>query len=382
VWCLLLIAACGERPSATPGSGSGATVAISPSAVASAGGQTTALAPASTTAVALVADAAPRAEDPPRALDMHVDTPWQVKFKGRSVNLSEGHATMAALKAGKYGGIVYPIYIADYLHDDHPTIQDADEIFDTIDKIIARHADVLHSVEKGPTPPGKISAYVSIEGAGAFAADITQIDRFIERGVIFIGPVHAHDSPLSTSATGEKKGKQGLTDIGKKFCERVYANGALVDVSHMSDRGFNDLLPIAEKFGAPIVATHSNARAVTNVPRNLSDEQLRAIAKTGGVAGLNFYAMFVKKGGGGADIDDLVKHALHMIDVAGIDHVGIGSDFDGGTPAKGLDDASKLQDLARALRKAGVSAADVHKIFSENTKRMIRWTAEHRKKKR
>lgn len=321
----------------------------------------------------------PAADEPPRAIDMHVDTPWQVKYKGRNIALTDGMASMEALKTGKYGGIVYPIYIPDYLHDDHPTIQDATEIFATIDAIIKAHPDVLHAYTDGPTPPGKVTAYVSIEGGGCFAQDITKIDEFIARGVIFVGPVHWHDTPLATSATGADKKKRGFSELGKKFAARVYEAGGLVDVSHMSDKSFADLVPIAEKYGAPIVATHSNARKLLNHPRNLTDDQLKIIAKTGGIAGLNFYEKFVAKKK--ADVDDLVKHALHMIEVAGIDHVGIGSDLEGGDPAKGLENAGKIQALAAGLRKAGLSAEDVHKIFSENVKRVLKWVEGHRKKK-
>ena len=139
------------------------------------------------------------------------------------------HATMSAIKQGNYAVIVYPIYIPDYLHDDNPTIRDAEEIFDTIDALIAEHGDVLHAHAKGPTPPGKITAYVSIEGAGCFADDITQIDRFIRRGVVFVGPVHWHDSELSTSATGKNKKK----DNKDWTCSAslVFESGRLVRVN-------------------------------------------------------------------------------------------------------------------------------------------------------
>jgi len=322
---------------------------------------------------------AARPGEPARAIDMHVDTPWQVHFKGHDVGLSDGEASAKALREGQYGAIVYPIYIADHLHGGHPTIKDADEIYDAVDDILKARTDLLWPATSGPTPDdAHVTAYVSIEGAGAFAEDITQIDRFVARGVVLIGPVHSHDDKLATSATGQDK-THGLSELGKKFCERVYAAGALVDVSHMSDAGFADLVPIAAKYGAPIVATHSNSRVIADVPRNLTDDELRTIGKTGGVAGLNFYHEFVRATGE-ATRADLVRHALHMVDVAGIDHVGIGSDFDGGTPAKGLDDASYLPKLAADLRAAGLSESDVQKIFSENTKRVLRWTDEARAK--
>lgn len=331
----------------------------------------------SASAVASASGPDPRWELPPRAIDMHVDTPWQVRFKGRDVALEEGQGAIGSLVEGKYGGIVYPIYISDKLHEGHPTIRDADLILKTIDAILKRHEKVLWDDTLGPTPDGKITAYIAIEGAGAFASDITQIDRFIQRGTLFIGPVHWRDNKFATSATDKGKGKSGLTDLGKTFCERVYDRGALVDVSHMSDRSFADTVPIAEKFGAPIVATHSNARAKADHPRNLTDEQLRIIAKTGGVVGLNFYDDYVRTDGP-ASLGDLVKHALHMIEVAGVDHIGIGSDFDGGDPVPELADAGKIQALAKALRDAGLSNEDVHKIFSENVKRVMGWAKTRR----
>lgn len=315
-------------------------------------------------------DAPPDPSSPPRAIDLHVDTAWQVKFKGRGPELSEGHATMVTLEKGQYGGVVYPIYIADYLHDGNPSVEDAEEIYATLQTIFEKNP-LLWPATKGPTPKGKVTAYLAIEGAGAFAGDVTQIDRFIERGVVLVGLVHARDNKLATSATGKDR-KTGLTDAGKRLSERIYAGGALVDVSHMSDRSFDDLAAIAERVGAPIVATHSDARAVTKNPRNLTDEQLRRIAKSGGVAGVNFHSTFLNASGT-ATLKDAVGHALHMIEVAGADHVAIGSDFDGGNPPADLADASYLPDFAAALRKAGVSAEDVHKIFSENAKRVLRW---------
>jgi membrane dipeptidase len=319
--------------------------------------------------------------EPARAIDMHVDTPWQVHFKGHDVGLADGQASASALRAGHYGAIVYPIYIADHLHKGHPTIADADEIFDAIDGILKAREDLLWPATKGPTPDDEhVTAIVSIEGAGAFAEDITQIDRFIARGVVLVGPVHSHDNKLATSATGADKA-HGLSDLGKKLCERVYAAGGLVDVSHMSDASFDDLVPIAAKFGAPIVATHSNARAIADVPRNLTDDQLRTIAKTGGIAGLNFHHEFVTSDGK-ATRADVVKQALHMVEIAGIDHVGIGSDLDGGTPPSDLADASALPALAADLQKAGMSEADVQKIFSENAKRILRFAADARARAR
>ncbi len=310
-------------------------------------------------------------EPPVMVVDLHVDVPWQVHFKGRAPRLEEGHATVQALRAGGYGGIIFPIYLPDKARETGPTIADADAILASIEGIIAASPAFL-PLGAARAEPGKISSFLAIEGAGAFAADITQIDRFIDRGLRLVSPAHASNTALSGAATG-KPADIGLTDLGKKFCERVYARGALVDVSHISDAAFADLVPIARSFGAPLVATHSNARAVAAAPRNLTDDQLRAIAATGGVAGLNFHAPFVN-GTNKATLDDVLKQLDHMIQVAGVDHVALGTDYDGGieVPA-GLEDASKVQALAARLRKRGMPREDVLKLFSMNALRVLGW---------
>lgn len=351
--------------SASPAASEGAAVGVA-SAVASA--------PASAAASATPSPSTARGA--PRPIDMHVDTPYQVHFKGRAASLPEGQATSAMLRAGGYEAVVYPIYIPDYLNGGKPRVSDAEAIAKTLDAIVGENP-LLWPASRGPVPEGKVLVLQSIEGAGAFADDVEAIDRFVARGVRFVGPVHARDNRLATSATGDAQKKKpggalGLSEIGERFCERVYAKGALVDVSHMSDASFDGLAELAERVGAPIVATHSNARAVADHPRNLTDAQLRRIAQSGGVAGLNFHAGFLARGRE-ATLDDVVRHANHMIAVAGIDHVGLGSDFDGATPPADLADASRLPALAAALRKSGLSEDDVHKIYGDNVKRVLAW---------
>ncbi|MFT3775427.1 MAG: membrane dipeptidase [Minicystis sp.] len=322
--------------------------------------------------ISLASHGGPVPEDPPIAVvDLHVDVPWQVHFKGRAPSLKEGHASLPALVAGKYIGIVLPIYLPDSTHRDGAHIEDADAIFATIESIIAKNPTFLPLGAKN-AEPDKITTFLSIEGAGAFAADITAIDRFIDRGLRLVSPCHAKNTLLSSSATGQKV-DFGLTKLGKDFAERVYSRGALMDVSHVSDAAFADIAAIARAHGAPVVATHSNARAVARQPRNLTDEQLRVIAETGGVAGINFHAQFVN-GTNDATLADVVKQTEYMVKVAGIDHVAVGSDFDGGirTP-EGLEDASTFPALAQALRKRGMSYEDVLKIFSLNALRVLGW---------
>ncbi|MFO0613109.1 MAG: dipeptidase [Polyangiaceae bacterium] len=381
-WSLLLgfaaaFVGCDRKPD--PRLASGSTAA--PSQITSVTSAATVAPSASSSSAAPPANLAPEfAPAPPlgapRAFDMHCDTPYQVWEKGRDPSLPKGHITEKTLRAGNVGGVFLAIYISDKLHADakkvgHPTIADADAIFDALDRIVAAHPDVLAWAPKGNVPEDKVAAFATIEGAGAFAADITQIDRFIQRGVRFVGLVHMKSDKLASSSTDPDQ-SYGLTDLGKQFCDRVYQAGALVDVSHMSDKGFTDVVEIAKKFGAPIVATHSNARALANVPRNVTDDELRAIGESGGVIGINFYDKYVKLGSK-PTLEDVVAQALYMIKIAGIDHVGIGSDFDGSDPVEDLPDASYFPRFAKALVEAGLSDEDVQKVFSENVKRVLRW---------
>ncbi|UQA63487.1 dipeptidase [Polyangium aurulentum] len=325
---------------------------------------------------ALLAPEAQSAEPPPplMVVDLHVDVPWQVYGNNRAPTLREGQARVDALRAGGYGGVTFPIYISDKTPGG-PTIDDAEKIYKTVTTIIAS-SPVFLPLDARFAEEGRISSFLAIEGAGAFAADITAMDRFIERGVRFVGLAHARNNKLASAATDVKPG-YGLTDLGKQLVTRIYAKGALIDVSHLSDEGFADLVPIAEAHGAPIVATHSNARAICNAPRNLTDDQLRAIGRTGGVAGLNFHAPFVVTGAKGpkeAKLADVVKQFEHMVAMAGIDHVAIGSDFDGDIdPAEGLEDASRLPVLAAELRRRGRTDEELRKVFSLNALRVLSW---------
>jgi len=211
----------------------------------------------------------PDAEATPMVVDLHVDLPWQVHFKKRGDGLTEGHVRTETLRAGGYGGIVLPIYLPDYLHPDGAHVEDAEAVYETIQRVVAKN-NIFLPLLSARAQPNRVATWLAIEGAGAFAADPKQIDRFIARGVRLVGPVHAKNGPLASSATGEVV-SDGLTVAGKTLAERVYGQGALVDVSHLSDKAFDDVAAIAQRLGAPVVATHSNARAIAPNPRNLTD---------------------------------------------------------------------------------------------------------------
>jgi membrane dipeptidase len=310
-------------------------------------------------------------EGPYGVVDLHVDLPWQVHFKGRAAAMGDGEERAEAFRRGGYLALVLPIYLPDKVRPEGPSIADAEAVLATIEGL-SRTSPALLPTGSQHAEPGRITTFLAIEGAGAFAKDPAAIDRFIARGVRLIGPAHAASTAFATSATGKDLG-YGLSDAGKAFCRRIYEQGALVDVSHLSGRAFADLVPIAKELGAPIVATHSSARALAKSPRNLSDAELRTVAETGGVAGVNFHSPFVSEAEE-VTLDDVVLQVEHMVKVAGVEHVAIGSDFDGGirTPV-GLETPASLPSLAKALRKRGFSELDVRKIFGLNALRVLAW---------
>jgi membrane dipeptidase len=212
---------------------------------------------------------------------------------------------------------------------------------------------------------------LSFEGAGPLADEPESLDAWVARGVRVIGLVHTEHNALASSSGDAHPVDYGLTEAGKRLVRRAHALGVSVDVSHASDRAVSDVLALAQETGGVVIATHSNARALCDHPRNLSDDQLRGIAATGGIIGLNFHSPFVVRGRPAA-LADVVRQALHLVRVAGVEHVALGADFEGGIrPARGLEDASHFPVLARALASAGLSERAVRKVFSENALRVL-----------
>ena len=178
--------------------------------------------------------------------------------------------------------------------------------------------------------------------------------------------MHTRDNALATTSSGEGPKTSGLTELGQRLVHEIDRAGGIVDVAHASDRAVADVLAEAQKDGAPVVASHSNARALTPHPRNLTDEQIRGIARSGGVVGVNLYSRFLTTRGR-AKIADVVRHVRHLVGVAGALHVAIGSDFEGDIePPIGMETVLGFPKLFAALRAAGLSYDDVARIFGGN----------------
>jgi len=240
---------------------------------------------------------------------------------------------------------------------------------------------------------GKIAALIGIEGGHAIEDDPRLLRDFYALGVRYITLTHTNTNNWADSSGDMRdravKHHDGLTDLGRDIIAEMNRLGMMVDISHVADKTFWDALAVSR---APLIASHSSCRSIANVPRNMTDEMIVALAKKGGVVQINFNCGFlsqksadayedqrrrgVKEGAMKeypATLTDVVEHIDHVVKIAGIGAVGIGSDFDGVTctPA-GLDDVSKFPNLTRALLEKGYSTEDIRKIYGGNTLRLMR----------
>ena len=205
------------------------------------------------------------------------------------------------------------------------------------------------------------SVVKGIENGYAVGLDVDNVDRFRKRGVAYMTLCHNGDNDICDSHKGNNE-HNGLSDFGRKVVARMNKVGMMVDLSHASEKSFWDALECSTK---PIICSHSSSRALCDHTRNLTDEQMRALSESGGVAQVCLYSGFLKKGGN-ATIDDAVRHIMHMIEVMGVDHVGIGSDFDGGGGLPGLEDASWFTRLTCRLMAQGLSDQDLSLVWGQN----------------
>ena len=226
---------------------------------------------------------------------------------------------------------------------------------------------------------GKTSAFLTIEDSGIIYGDIALLRVLYRLGVRLITLTWNYDHAVGSPNISPESTAKGLTENGIEFVRECNRLGVLVDVSHLSDAGFWDVVKYSEK---PFVASHSDARAVASHTRNLTDDMIRALAEKGGVSGLNYCGGFVRPRGGDmyapfesekCTLDDLAAHAAHMAKVGGVGCVALGSDFDGiGSWPDGLDAADKVPLVADALKRAGFSESDVDAIMFSNALRVIR----------
>ena len=302
-------------------------------------------------------------------LDSHCDTPMffpqGVDFGSRDEKLL---VDLHKMTEGHQDATIMVAYLPQSLADSQPKgcRKFADDIFDKIEEIVSQHQehiaiakDYVELVFHKET--GRKSIMLGIENGIALEGDLKNLKHFADRGIVYMTLCHNGDNDICDSAKGSNT-HNGVSDFGKKVIRKMNKLGIMVDLSHASEKSFYDALEISK---LPIVCSHSSCRALCDHPRNLTDDQMRALAKKGGVMQITLYSGFLRSDGE-ATMEDAIAHLEHAIEVMGIDHVGIGTDFDGDGGIRGLANSSELLNLTRQLMSRGYSDDDIHKIWGGN----------------
>ena len=317
-----------------------------------------------------------------RFVDLHCDTMGEcIARSGGAVALrkNDGHIDIEKLRAGGALAQFFAIFIPTHLEAERAGITGTPYDYfglvydaylremETNRDFIApafNEGDILKNRDKG-----LISSILTIEDGVPIDGKMERIDEFYQKGVRLITLTWNYENSLAfPNSRDPEKMVLGLKPFGIDAVRRMNELGILVDVSHLSDGGFFDVARYSSK---PFVASHSCARALCNHPRCMTDEMLRLLGEKGGVCGLNFCASFLREGSDYTTVDDVVRHAVHIAKVAGIDAVALGSDFDGISSQLEFKDYTGMPQLADAFSKH-FTASEVEKICSGNALRVIR----------
>lgn len=302
-------------------------------------------------------------------LDTHCDTPMffpkGVDFGTRDKQLL---VDLHKMTEGHQDATIMVAYLPQ--PTDHPK-EYADDIFDKIEELVERNKCYL-SIARTPNDLwmnkhlGKKSIMLGIENGQAMDGKIENLQHFAQRGIVYMTLCHNGDNDICDSARGSQT-HNGVSAFGRQVISEMNRLGIMVDLSHAAEKSFYDAL---EMSSTPIVCSHSSCRALCDHPRNLTDDQMRALAAKGGVMQVTLYNGFLVKDGE-ATIQDAMRHLLHAIDVMGIDHVGLGTDFDGDGGIRGLANSSELIHFTRQLMAHGFSQEEIQKIWGGNFLRVM-----------
>jgi len=315
----------------------------------------------------LASAAAPERKFP--VVDLHVDLSYEHNFKHKPFAEGSGQFSVSALERGGVAGVVLPLFVPRAASPTGPRVEDLERSYQSVSEAVARTPPFAPAGCSAPRD--RVRTFFAFEGSAPLATNPDALADWAKRGLRIVGLVHTYANELASSSGDAPPKSYGLTELGGTFVRRAFSLGLVIDVSHASDRATFDVIAIAREGHGVVVATHSNARALADHPRNLTDAQIRDIAATGGVIGVNFHGPFLARGRK-ATLGDVVRQIEHLREVAGVEHVAIGSDFEGDIhPPAELADASRFPRLARALLRAGFDDDGVRKIFGDNALRVL-----------
>ncbi len=302
-------------------------------------------------------------------VDLHVDLPYQHNTKGAPFLVGTGQFRAEQAPKGGLSAVVLPLFIPVTVSPEGPRVSDYEDCWRSIQEAL-KHQSTYAEVGSA-AQPGQVRTYYSFEGMASLEQEPEKLAQWVERGVRLFGLVHNQHNALASSSMDRHVVDYGLTERGRRVVLGIYELGGVVDISHASDRAAREIIEMAQKLGRPVVATHSNARRLMNHPRNLPDELLDGVAKTGGVVGINFHSAFLVPERR-ATLADVVKQIVYVTKRIGVEHVAIGSDFEGGIRApRGLANLGEVQRLVPALKAAGLGDADVRAILGGNALRIL-----------
>lgn len=298
-------------------------------------------------------------------LDSHCDTPMffpqGVDFFSRDERLK---VDLHKMDEGRLDAVVMAAYIPQATTTGMKAM--ADGIFDKIEEMVESHPD--HLILAGSMMEvvynknrGLKSIMLAIENGAALEGDLANLQHFADRGIVYMTLCHNGDNDICDSAKGNHT-HNGLSKFGRQVVREMNNLGIVIDLSHADEKTFYDVLELSKK---PVVCSHSCCRALCDHPRNLTDQQMRDLADHGGVMQLTLYPGFLRSDGE-ATIDDVIAHLDHAVEIMGVEHVGLGTDFDGDGGVRGLFDASDLMQFTRRLLDRGYSERDLNRIWSYN----------------
>jgi membrane dipeptidase len=310
--------------------------------------------------------------------DLHSDSLLAALDKGRDITLrsDEGHIDIPRLIEGNVAVQLFAAFVAPSYYPDRSFAR-ADALIRSFIDVCDR-SDVMkqarsHSDIERITDSNGIAGILSIEGGDALGEDISALEHFYSQGVRALTLTWSYSNQIADGIYEKfpdgSFGNGGLTDFGRDVIAAMKDLGILVDVSHISERSFWDVIAVSD---GPVIATHSCAHTLCAHPRNLKDEQIRAIAESGGVIGVNFCPDFLSNDGR-ATVDDVIAHIDHIAKVGGAGCVSLGSDFDGieHTP-EGLEDATKMKNIAVRLEAHGYRNSEIEGMMGMNFLRVFK----------
>ena len=310
-------------------------------------------------------------------LDSHCDTPSQIlRQRDLSLDNEYAHVDFPKLKRGGVDAAFFALYVpADLDADPEKAYKYAMELLDGVNKTLASNPSaaalaVTEDEARLNKADGRFSVFIGLENASPIDC-IEKAKLFYDKAVRYITLCHSANNAICDSCAPKVKKWGGLSPFGKELVAEMNRLGMLIDVSHVSDDTFYDVLKYSTK---PVVATHSCCRALCDHPRNMTDDMIRALAAAGGVIQINFYPLFLDGSLPEHEVPytRIADHIDHVVELVGIDHVGIGSDFDGiDSVPVGLEDISLMPKLFDELRHRGYSEAELSKIASENFFRVL-----------